>query len=146
MSQLASSESGAPVKERVVSDRIPPPRGPFSPGLVVGEWVFLSGQGGFDPISNVIETNDFGAQAEQTFRNIEALLEAAGCGMDNIVSVSCHLTDTADYEAFNKIYERQFSDPKPVRTTTRADLVYGMKIEMTVIARSNSVVESKTAL
>jgi len=146
MSQLASSESVPPVKQRVISEKIPPPLGPFSPGLVVGEWVFLSGQGGFDPVSNSIETSDFGEQAEQTFRNIETLLEAAGCRMDDVVSVLVHLADTADYKAFNEIYERQFSDPKPVRTTARADLVHGMKVEITVIARSDRNPQSQAAL
>lgn len=141
MSQVVSSESVPPVKQRLVSERIPPPLGPFSPGLVVGEWVFLSGQGGFDPVSNAIETSDFGEQAEQTFRNIETLLEAAGCGLDDVVSVLVHLADTADYKAFNEIYSQKFSDPKPVRTTARADLVHGMKVEITVIARTSRAPE-----
>src|SRR6185437_6623079 len=105
--------AGLQMKQVISSEKVPPPIGPFSPGLVVGDWVFLSGQGAFDPVSNSITTSDFAAQADQTLRNVETLLEAAGCTMDDVVSCMVHLADLDDYSAFNAIYKQYFRDPKP---------------------------------
>jgi 2-iminobutanoate/2-iminopropanoate deaminase len=122
------------VKQLVSSDRAPAPVGPFSPALAVGGWIFLSGQGGFDPETGKLVGDDVGAQTEQIFRNVAALLEAAGASLDDIVSCLVHLVDLDDFPAFNAAYERQFSGVKPVRTTVRADLVAGMRVEITVTA------------
>jgi 2-iminobutanoate/2-iminopropanoate deaminase len=108
---------------------------PFSPSRVVGDWIFLSGQGGFDPGTGKLVSGDIAAETEQTFRNIEALLEAAGASLDDVVSCLVHLVDLGDFAAFNAAYERQFSAPLPVRTTVRADLVAGMRVEITVVAK-----------
>ncbi|HEY4829410.1 MAG TPA: RidA family protein, partial [Solirubrobacteraceae bacterium] len=66
------------MKALISSDKAPTPTAPYSPGLSVGGWVFLSGQGGIDPESGQVVSDDFAEQTEQTFRNIEALLAAAG--------------------------------------------------------------------
>ena len=73
----------------------------------------------------------------QTFRNIEVLLEAAGASLDNVVSCLVHLTDLSQFPAFNAIYEQKFTGVKPVRTTVRADLVAGLVVEITVVARAS---------
>jgi 2-iminobutanoate/2-iminopropanoate deaminase len=124
------------VKAVIDSDKAPTPVGPFSPGLSVGEWIFLSGQGGFDPKTGKIVSDDLVEQTEQTFTNIETLLEAAGASLDDVISCLVHLVDLADFAAFNAIYEQKFTGVKPVRTTVRADLVAGMRVEITVIAKS----------
>ena len=124
------------MKAVIDSDKAPTPVGPFSPGLSVGEWIFLSGQGGFDPKTGKIVSDDLVEQTEQTFTNIETLLEAAGASLDDVISCLVHLVDLADFAAFNAIYEQKFTGVKPVRTTVRADLVAGMRVEITVIAKS----------
>jgi 2-iminobutanoate/2-iminopropanoate deaminase len=124
------------VKAVIDSDKAPTPVGPFSPGLSVGEWIFLSGQGGFDPKTGKIVSDDLVEQTEQTFTNIDTLLEAAGASLDDVISCLVHLVDLADFAAFNAIYEQKFTGVKPVRTTVRADLVAGMRVEITVIAKS----------
>ena len=124
------------MKAVIDSDKAPTPVGPFSPGLSVGEWIFLSGQGGFDPKTAKIVSDDLVEQTEQTFTNIETLLEAAGASLDDVISCLVHLVDLADFAAFNAIYEQKFTGVKPVRTTVRADLVAGMRVEITVIAKS----------
>jgi 2-iminobutanoate/2-iminopropanoate deaminase len=113
------------------------PRLPFSPSRVVGDWIFLSGQGGFDPATGKLVGDEIAAQTEQTFRNIEALLAAEGASLDDVVSCLVHLVDLDDFAAFNAAYETQVPDPKPVRTTVRADLVAGMRVEITVVAKKN---------
>jgi 2-iminobutanoate/2-iminopropanoate deaminase len=124
------------MKTLISSEDAPPVVGPYSPGLSVGEWIFLSGQGGFDPTTGKMVSDDIAGQTEQTFRNVEVLLEAAGASLDNVVSCLVHLTDLSQYPSFNAIYEEKFPGVKPVRTTVRADLVAGMLVEITVVARA----------
>ena len=116
------------MKTLIRSEDAPTAAGPYSPGLSVGEWIFLSGQGGFDPTTGKMISDDIAEQTAQTFRNIEALLEAAGASLDNVVSCLVHLTDLSNFAAFNAICEQKFSGTKPVRTTVRADLVAGMLV------------------
>lgn len=122
------------MKALIGSDTTATPIGPYSPGLSVEGWVFLSGQGGLDPESGQIVSDELAEQTEQTFRNIESLLAAAGASLDDVVSCLVHITDLAQFGAFNAIYEQKFPGVKPVRTTVRADLVGGMLVEITVIA------------
>lgn len=124
------------MKTVVESERAPSPVGPYSPALKVDGWIFLSGQGGFDPAGGKVVSGDIGEQTEQTFRNIEALLESAGASLSDVVSCLVHLVDLDDFAQFNEVYERQFRGVKPVRTTVRADLVAGMRVEITAVARA----------
>jgi reactive intermediate/imine deaminase len=124
------------MKTLISSEDIPTPVGPYSPGLTVGEWIFLSGQGGFEPETGKLISDDIGEQTEQVFRNIEALLEGAGASLDDAVSCLVHLADLSQFGAFNAIYEKKFAGTQPVRTTVRADLVAGMLVEITVVARA----------
>jgi len=123
------------MKTLIDSADAPDPVGPFSPGLSVGDWIFLSGQGGFDSKTGKIVSDDLVEQTEHIFKNIETLLEAAGASLDDVISCLVHLVDLADFAAFNAIYEQKFTGVKPVRTTVRADLVAGMRVEITVIAK-----------
>jgi len=126
------------MKALISSDKVPAPPGPYSPGLTVGEWIFLSGQGGFDPNTGKVVGDDLVEQTEQTFSNIETVLEAAGASLDDVVSCLVHLVDLADFPAFNAVYAQKFNTGvKPVRTTVRADLVAGMLVEITVVARAS---------
>jgi len=124
------------MKTSISSEATPTPVGPYSPALSVDGWIFLSGQGGFDPKTGKMISEDIAEQTAQTFRNIEVLLEAAGVSLDDVVSCLVHLADLSDYAAFNAIYEQQFPGTKPVRTTVRADLVAGMLVEITAVARA----------
>jgi len=113
----------------------PKPGGAYSPGLVVDGWVFLAGQGGSDP-----KTGELGSsiteQTTQTLENVGALLREAGCSFNDVVSCLVHLTDLDNFAEYNRVYEGYFDEPRPVRTTVRADLVHGMLIEITVVART----------
>jgi 2-iminobutanoate/2-iminopropanoate deaminase len=104
-----------------------PPAGPYSPGLAVGEWVFLAGQTG---PGEAIED-----QAENALGKVAALLGAAGCAPADVVSCLVHLADLSDFQRFNAVYERHFPEPRPVRTTVGAALLGGAKVEITAVAR-----------
>jgi 2-iminobutanoate/2-iminopropanoate deaminase len=125
------------MKARISSEKVPTPPAPYSPWLTVGEWIFLSGQGGFDPDTGKVVSDDLAEQTEQTFTNIENVLEAAGASLGDVVSCLVHLADLADFAAFNAIYEQKFTGVKPVRTTVGADLVAGLLVEITVVARAS---------
>ena len=75
-----------------------PPAGPYSPGLAVGEWVFLAGQTG---AGDTIEE-----QTEQALDKVVALLEQAGCTVADVVSCLVHLADLSTFQRYNVVYER----------------------------------------
>ena len=104
-----------------------PPGGPYSPGLVVGEWVFLAGQTGS---GSTLEE-----QVGDALSKVDALLAAAGGTLADVVSCLVHLADLADFERFNAVYEQHFAEPRPVRTTVGAALLGGALVEITAIAR-----------
>jgi 2-iminobutanoate/2-iminopropanoate deaminase len=109
--------------------------GPFSPGLVVDGWVYLAGQGGFDPETGQL-ADGIAAQTAQTIENVAALLAEAGCTLKDVVSCLVHITETDHFAELNRVYESYFEAPRPVRTTVVADLVVeGMLVEITVVAR-----------
>jgi 2-iminobutanoate/2-iminopropanoate deaminase len=97
--------------------------------------VYLSGQGGFLPGSGKLAGDSIEEQTEQTLQNVRALLEAAGCTLADTVSCLVHLSDLSLFSRFNAVYAKHFSEPRPVRTTVGAPLVFGMLVEITVIAR-----------
>jgi 2-iminobutanoate/2-iminopropanoate deaminase len=111
----------------LVTSSSAPAAGPYSPGLAVGEWVFLAGQTG--------QGETIEAQADGALGKIAALLGAAGCGTADVVSCLVHLADLADFGRFNAVYERHFPEPRPVRTTIGAALLGGAKVEITAVAR-----------
>lgn len=123
-------------KRAIVSSKVPAPAGAYSPALEVGEWVLVSGQGGFDPETGELVSDEIGAQTEQAFRNVDALLAEAGLADGDIVSCLVHLSDLSLFPAYNAAYERRFpAEPRPVRTTVGAALLAGMLVEVTVTAR-----------
>jgi 2-iminobutanoate/2-iminopropanoate deaminase len=107
-----------------------PPGGPYSPGLAVGEWVFLAGQTGS---GSTLEE-----QVRDALGKADALLAAAGGTLADVVSCLVHLADLADFERFNAVYEQHFAEPRPVRTTVGAALLGGALVEITAIARRSS--------
>jgi enamine deaminase RidA (YjgF/YER057c/UK114 family) len=107
---------------------------PFSSLRVAGGFVFLAGQGGFDADHKLVD-GGVAAETAQIFRNVAPLLESVGASLDDIVSCLVHLADLDGYAAFNAEYAKYFPREKPVRTTVRADLVAGMHVEITVVAK-----------
>ena len=110
--------------------------GPYSHAVDAGEFVYLSGQTPLDPATGALVAGGIGAQAEQCFRNLFAVLAAAGLTSDDVVKVNVYLVDMAEFAAMNGVYERQFSRPFPARTTIGvAALPLGARIEVELIAR-----------
>ena len=119
-------------KKEIRTDKTPEPLGPYSPGLVVGNRVYVSGQGPRVPGGDTPEGIE--AQTRQVMTNIKTILEAGGATMDNVVKSTVHLKDLNDFAAFNKVYSEFFTKPYPVRTTVGSDLLNGILVEIDVIA------------
>ncbi|MGA2079684.1 MAG: RidA family protein [Holophaga sp.] len=110
--------------------------GPYSPGVQAGKFVFLSGQTPMDPATGILMAGDVGAQTAQCFKNLAAVLKAAGLSLDHVVKVNVFLTDMNDFETMNAVYETQFRRPFPARSTIGvAALPKGARIEIELIAR-----------
>lgn len=88
--------------------------GPYSQGFVVGNLVISSGQIPVNPENGEIPT-DISAQAEQSCKNVKAVIEAGGSDISKVVKTTCFLADMADFATFNAVYEKYFTS-KPARS------------------------------
>ena len=88
--------------------------GPYSQGFEVNGFVFTSGQIPVDPATGEV-AEGIAAQAEQSCKNVGAILEAAGIGYENVVKTTCFLADMGDFAAFNEVYAKYFTS-KPARS------------------------------
>ena len=119
-------------KERV--DTGPAPLNlPFSPGVRYGDLIFVSGQGPIDQSGKIV-AGDIKAQTRTTLENFRRVLTAAGSRMENVLQTTVYLSDLNDYAGMNETYSTFFPDPKPARATIRAELLFGMKVEIQGIA------------
>ena len=109
--------------------------GPYSHAVEAGDLLYLSGQTPIDPAMGKLMAGDIGAQTEQCFKNLAAVLNAAGLSLDEVVKVNVFLTDMANFSEMNAVYTKQFNDPYPARTTIGvASLPLGASIEIEMIA------------
>lgn len=98
----------------IETNRAPGAIGPYSQGYEVNGLVFTSGQIPVDPVSGKI-ADGITAQAEQSCKNVGAILEAAGVGFEQVVKTTCFLADMDDFAAFNEVYAKYFTS-KPARS------------------------------
>jgi 2-iminobutanoate/2-iminopropanoate deaminase len=112
----------------------PKPRGVYSPAIVADGFVFVSGQVSVNPKTNELELGDIRSETRRTLRNIEALLEAAGSSLRDIVRIGVFLADLNDFDAMNEVFREFFPEDPPARTTVGAQLPK-IKIEIDCIAR-----------
>ncbi|HEX4571520.1 MAG TPA: Rid family detoxifying hydrolase [Dongiaceae bacterium] len=123
-------------REIITTDRIAPSVGPFSAAVRAGDLLFLSGQVALDPATGKLIAGDIGAQTEQIFANISAVLEAAGKSLDDVMKTTVYLADLKDFGAMNTVYACHFQTPYPARTTIQAaGLPLGAAVEIEVVAR-----------
>lgn len=123
----------AEFKTTVSTPQAPAGRGPFPQAVAVGPLVFLSGQGPLSPETNQPIVGGFDEQVVRTFENVEAILGAAGLGLEHVAKITVYLSDIDNVPAFNRIYERLMPAPLPARTLVQAGL-RGIDVELDVIA------------
>ena len=122
------------MKKSVISTpNAPAAVGPYAQGWTAGDFVFTSGQLGLDPVSGQLPAG-IAAQAEQSCRNVAAVLEAAGASLQDVVKATCFLADMGDFAAFNEVYARYFPT-KPARSCFAVkDLPKGGLCEIEAVA------------
>ena len=120
-------------KTVISTNKAPGAIGPYSQGWVVGDFVYTSGQIPVDPASGEVPAG-IAAQAEQSCKNVAAILEAAGTTLEGVVKTTCFLADMGDFAAFNEVYAKYFTS-KPARSCVAVkDLPKGVLCEIEAVA------------
>jgi 2-iminobutanoate/2-iminopropanoate deaminase len=123
------------VKETIATDRAPRAIGPYSQAVRAGNLVFASGQIPIDPATGEFIAGGIAEQTEQVLKNLTAVFEAAGIGMNQVVKTTVFLADMDDFTAMNEVYARFFKENPPARATVQAArLPRDARVEIEAIA------------
>jgi len=97
--------------------------------------VFVSGQGGVDPLTGAIAA-DVEAQTEQCLKNVQTILTAAGSGLQQVLRCGVFLLDMREFKQMNAVYARMFGDHRPARTTVQVAGLPGdgLRVEIDAVA------------
>ena len=122
--------------ERVSPAGVPSPRGPYSPAVKAGGFIYVSGQISVDPATDQAHLGDIATETRQVLKNVETNLAACGATMADVVRCTVYLTNIGDFAAMNAVYAEFFGNAKPARTTIGvASLpLPGAKVEIDAIA------------
>ena len=119
----------------IATEKAPGAIGPYSQGFVTNGFVYTSGQIPVNPADGTIPAG-IAAQAEQSCKNVGAILEAGGSSFEKVVKTTCFLADMADFAAFNEVYAKFFTS-KPARSCVAVkDLPKGVLCEIEAIAEA----------
>jgi 2-iminobutanoate/2-iminopropanoate deaminase len=108
------------VKEIISTDKAPGAIGPYSQAVKTGNMVFVSGQIPIDPATGQFVSEEVAEQTDQVFKNLQAVLEAAGSGLDKVIKTTVFLADMNDFAAMNEVYGKYFTSEPPARATVQA--------------------------
>lgn len=125
-----------PDKKKIIyTDNAPASVGVYSQAVQIGNTIYLSGQIGLVPETNELAGDDLESQTHQTLNNIEAVLEAAGFNMSDVVKTQVFLDNMDDYQAFNEIYITYFPIDPPARAVVEVSRIpLDAKVEIMVEA------------
>lgn len=121
---------------KIETENAPKAIGPYSQAVRAGQLLFISGQLPINPKTGKVEEVSIEGQTRQVLANIKAILEAAGCGFDDVTRAEVYLKDLQDFAAMNQIYAEYFSSEiKPARQAMQvAKLPLDVRIEISCIA------------
>jgi 2-iminobutanoate/2-iminopropanoate deaminase len=122
------------MRKSIVTPNAPKPTGPYSHAVVADGFIFVAGQGPSNPKTGRMELGDIKSETRRALLNIQAILEAAGCSLKDVVRVGVFLADLQDFESMNDVYREFFQEEQPARTTVGVQLP-GIKIEIDCVAR-----------
>ena len=123
------------MKEILATDHAPAAIGPYSQAVKVGNLLFTSGMIPINPETNTLVEGGIEVQAEQAFKNIKNLLEAAGSSVDKVVKTVVFIKDMNDFAKVNEIYAKYFTDNYPARSCVEvARLPKDVLIEIEAVA------------
>jgi 2-iminobutanoate/2-iminopropanoate deaminase len=121
--------------ERITPPGAPAPRGPYSPAVRAGDYIFVSGQVPVDAATNQIIQGGIRDETRLVLGNLKRILEACGAELSDVVRCSVFLASAQDFAAMNEVYTEFFGASKPARTTVQAVLpLPGIKVEVDCIA------------
>jgi 2-iminobutanoate/2-iminopropanoate deaminase len=122
--------------ERLSPPGIAAPRGPYSPAVRAGGFIYVSGQVPIDPVTNTPVAGDVKAETRQVLNNVRRILEGCGASLADVVKCCVFLADVQDFAAMNEVYTEFFGAAKPARTTigVAALPLPGAKVEIDAIA------------
>ena len=124
------------MRKAIVTKKGPTPVGPYSQAIVEGDFIFVSGQGPINPGTGSLELGDVRSETKRVFENLQAILQAAGSSLDQVMKCNVYLRDIKDFAAMNEVYAGVFSAPFPARTTIQAGaLPGGIAVEIECIAK-----------
>jgi 2-iminobutanoate/2-iminopropanoate deaminase len=123
------------MRQAVSTQSAPAAIGPYSQAIRAGSLLFVSGQIPLDPATGSLVDGDISAQTHRVFKNLAAILEAAGASLDHVVRATVYLADMNDFAIVNDVYGSYFSSPFPARATVQAArLPRDARVEIDVIA------------
>ena len=123
------------MRERIQTDNAPAAIGPYSQAIRAGGFVFASGQIPIDPATGEFVKGGIAEQTEQVLKNLAALLEAAGSGLDKVVKTTVFLADMKEFAQMNEVYAKFFKDTPPARATVAAaGLPRDARVEIEAVA------------
>ncbi|MFN3651091.1 MAG: RidA family protein [Armatimonadota bacterium] len=122
------------MRKVVTSDQLPKPAGPYSPAVIAGDFVYVSGQGPTDPATGEMVLDSVQAETRQVLKNVQAILEAAGTSLENVVKCNVYLADRHDFAAMNEVYKEFFPHDPPARTTVQAHPPVEIRVEIDCVA------------
>ena len=123
------------MKQIIATDRAPKAIGPYSQAVRAGNLVFASGQIPIDPETGEFVPGGIAEQTEQVLRNLTAVFEAAGLGLNEVIKTTVFLADMNDFTAMNEVYGRFFAEQPPARATVQAArLPRDARVEIEAIA------------
>jgi len=123
------------MREVISTKDAPQAIGPYSQAIRANGFVFVSGQIPTDPATQQIVVGDAAAQTERVLKNLGAILQAAGSGLEKVVRSTVYLKNMGDFGAMNEVYGRHFTSAPPARATVEvARLPKDVLVEIDVIA------------
>lgn len=123
------------MRQIVQTKRAPDAIGPYSQAVIANGFVFTSGQIPIDPATGQFVAGGIAEQTQQVLKNLTAVLEAAGTGMQQVVKTTVYLADMQDFTAMNEVYARFFGAEPPARSTVQAaGLPRDARVEIDVVA------------
>ena len=123
------------MRRAVSSASAPKAIGPYSQAIQSGSLLFLSGQIPLDPATGQMVEGDIATQTHRVFKNLQAVLEAAGATLDHVVRTTVYVADMNDFATVNEVYGTYFSSPAPARATVQAArLPKDARVEIDAIA------------
>lgn len=118
-----------PLPQPIISPLMPKALGPYSHAVRIGDLLFISGQGGIDPVTGEIPEG-FSAQARQAFQNLATVLQAAGSDLEHVAKTTIFLTNAAEFTKLNELYAEFFPKNPPARSVPIVQLPRGLLISI----------------